>query len=357
MGKQTCTNCKTRPTTAKICDHCQYLLEQALTSLATWTVPPPPIHRYRTDKAGRRIPGPEPRRQRDTVAAGAQGTVDADRDDADPRHGRLPSSPFDTPHSAATRGGTRSLARELDTPGLHVRNFMSGRDRGQQLRRTPVGRVEHDLADAVRTWIAALHRVHVDAPRTVVTGHLLARGCTWLLWHVHDIAVHADAAQAVAAFTAVAARVEWLVDIPAERVYVGSCWHVQDVGYCTIDDQVEYEAEVECRADMYADPDAAVVVCKRCGHPYDIEEHRAWLSSKVGSALATAAELSGALSRFGFETSMSTLRVWADRGLIVAHGTRMIGPKRSVPVYRVDDALAVAVRVDERAKARRAASA
>jgi hypothetical protein len=355
-----CTSCNEQPTTARLCAGCTAALEDALTKLAAWSETPPPIYRRPVDDQGRIILGREPARPRVPATAGERGDVDADLVDRDPldratpRHGRLPSSPFDTPAGAVSRGGTKALARELDTPELHVRAFLSGRDRGPTpTRRTRIGKIEGDLAAGVRRWIATLHQVNVDAPRTVVTGHLLARGCTWLLWHVHDIATHVDAAAAVETFTSVARRLEALADIPAERVYVGSCWHIEDVGYCTLDDQVEYVAELECRADMYAAPDAKVVVCRRCGHAYDIADHRAWLSSNVGDVLATTSELAGALSRFGFETATGTLRVWASRGELVSHGTRLIGGTRVVPVYRVDEAIALAVRAAERAKARR----
>lgn len=355
---QTCTSCRSVPTTATLCAGCAKRLEDALASLAAWSETPPPIYRRPVDDNGHLVPGPEPARPRIAAAAGEHGNVDPDRHDPDARHGRLPSSPFDTPAGVAHRGGTRSLARELDTPALHVRAILSGRDRGPTpTRRTRVGRIEADLAAGVRTWIATLHKVNVDAPRTVVTGHLLARGCTWLLWHVHDIATHRDAAKAVATFTSVASRLEALVDNPEDRVYVGPCWHAEDVGYCTLDDQVEYVAELECKADLYAAPDAKVVVCRQCGHAYDVETARAWLSSHVGDVLATTRELAGALSQFGLEVTQDKIRVWADRGEILSHGSRPIGPRRTVPLYRVDEVLARALKQRDRVEARRKASA
>lgn len=360
----TCTSCRSVPTTARLCPDCTKRLEDALATLAAWTDSPPPIYRRPVSKAGRYVPGPDPVRPRIAAAAGEHGHVDADLVDRDPhdrstpRHGRLPSSPFDTPAGAVSRGGTKALARELDTPALHVRGIMSANDKGHTpTRRTRVGAIEADLVTGVRTWIAALHQVNVDAPRTVVTGHLLARGCTWLLWHVHDIATHRDAAEAVAVFTSVARRLEALVDRPPDRVYVGPCWKIEDVGYCTVDDQVEYVAELECKADLYAPPGGSVVVCRQCGHAYDVEQSRAWLSANVGDVLATTRELAGALSQFGLAVTQDKIRVWADRGEILPHGSRPAGPKRIVPTYRVDEVLARALKQQERVEQRRKASA
>jgi hypothetical protein len=337
VEQKLCTSCKAVPTTAALCPGCTTALEDALAALSAWSEPPPPIHRRPVDEQGRLLP--EVRSVRTETG------------------GRRPSSIFDSQSGPASRGGTKAFARELDTPALHVRNLMSRRRGNTALRRTPLGRIEGDLAAGVRRWIATLHQVNVDAPRTVVTGHLLARGCTWLLWHVHDIATHVDAALAVETFTSVARRLEALVDNPEERVYVGPCWHTEDVAYCTIEDRVEYVAELGCKADLYAAKGAPVVVCRECGHAYDVAQARAWLSANVGDVLATTRELAGALAQFGLEVTQDKIRVWADRGEIVPHGSRPAGPKRTVPTYRVDEVLARALKQQERNDQRRKVSA
>lgn len=346
---QTCTSCRKVPTTAKLCTECELKLENALAALASWHEPPPPINRRMpVDDRGRILnPGQEARRQRSDLHD-AKGR-DVDRHpprgyapDRDPRHGRRPSSPFDDmPSVAAMRGGTLGHAGELDTPSIHVRAIMVRSPR--PYRAAGVGKAEHDLTAAVITWIARLAGAGTVAPRTVVTGHALARGCTFLLWHAHDIATHPDAADAVTAFTNVAKRIRGLADPRGPvKEYVGPCWTVTDIAYCTIEDRVEYLAEVECPADMYAEEGSTVVTCRACGAVHEAASRIDWFSVHAGEQLLTAKEMSGALGRFGQQVAEGTIRVWADRGRLTAHGNRLVG-KRTYPVYRVDQVLELAL--------------
>lgn len=341
----TCTSCDERPTTATLCQPCAVQLEDSLAALASWHEQPPAIHLGTLDQP--------------QALSVLSVVVSADGRMGHPG-GRLPSSIFDTTSSTAARGKTRALARELDVmrarqsrlgdmngprlaPDSKVWWPFEGGNGGKPLRRSRIDRIEQDLVAAVTTWIARLHQVNVAAPQSVATGHTLARGCTWLLWHVQDLAVHPLAAEAVSAFTSIVDKIERLVDRPADRVYVGPCWHVELVGYSTLD-RTEYEAEIECQADLLAVPGAEYVNCRECGHIVQVKERQAWLSAHVGDMLATTTEVCGALARFGLDhVTAGVIRVWADRGELVSHGTRPYGPKRVLPLYRVDEVLALAL--------------
>jgi hypothetical protein len=49
------------------------------------------------------------------------------------------------------------------------------------------------------------------------------------------------------------------------------------------------------------------------------------------------------LARLQLNVNPGKLRMWVSRGELAAHGTRPIGPKRSVPLYRVDEVLKLAL--------------
>lgn len=300
MTQTLCTSCRDQPTTATLCNDCVRGLEDTLVMLASWQ---------------------------------------------DPRAG----SPFDQQSAKSTRGGTKALARELDTlrarqarlgdmngprlaPDSKVWWPFEGGTNGKPLRRSRIDRIETDLTVAVRTWIARLHSVDVDAPRSVATGHVLARGCTWLLWHVSDLATHSLAAEAVSAFESVADRLEKLVDRPQDRVYVGPCWAKDENG-------------VECVADLWAKPGAASVTCRVCGHTVGVEDRKAWLAEHLEEVDLTATDCSRAMATIGLTVTVSQITMWATRGL-ESRGRVNLG-ERSLALYRVGDVMLLAYKAAE----------
>lgn len=301
MTQTLCTSCQDQPTTATLCDDCMRGLEDSLVMLASWQ---------------------------------------------DPRAGSV----FDQQSAKSTRGGTKALARELDTlrarqarlgdmngprmaPDSKVWWPFEGGTGGKPLRRSRIDRIESDLTQAVRVWIARLHSVDVDAPRSVATGHVLARGCTWLLWHVQDVAVHPLAAEAVSAFESVADRLERLVDRPQDRVYVGPCWQRDEHG-------------VECVADLWAKPGAASVTCRVCGHTLGVEERKAWLAEHMEDIELTATNCSRAMATIGLSVTVSQITVWATRSALLSRG-RVNQGQRSLALYRVGDVMLLAYKAAE----------
>lgn len=312
MTQTLCTSCRDQPTTATLCNDCMRGLEDSLVMLASWQ---------------------------------------------DPRAGSL----FDQQSAKSTRGGTKALARELDTlrarqarlgdmngprlaPDSKVWWPFEGGQGGKPLRRSRIDRIESDLTQAVRVWIARLHSVDVDAPRSVATGHVLARGCTWLLWHVQDVAVHPLAAEAVSAFESVADRLERLVDRPQDRVYVGPCWKITEE---------ELPAGMagplrlfECHADMFAKPGAASASCRVCGHTVGVEDRKAWLAEHMEDIELTATNCSRAMATIGLSVTVSQITVWATRSALLSRG-RVNQGQRSLALYRVGDVMLLAYKAAE----------
>lgn len=306
-----------RPTTATLCRTCADQLAEALATLAAWTFGNPGHHHRWDKKAKRWTP------TADLLPAGC--------------HGSKPSSVFDSMSGRAARGRTQALAAELDTQTARQTR------RGDQTGPRPapdskvwapngkVDRVERRLTRAVQTWVALLAKGDVVAPHVIVSGNVLARSCTWLLWHAHQIATHPQAGDAWREFTAVADDLGKLVDRPEDRVYVGPCWHQP-----TPD-------QPECVSDLYAKPGAASVQCRVCGHVVSVVERRAWLEAHFEEVELPAADVSRVLATIGLQVSRSLVSVWATRGLLTPVGRVNVGG-HSRPTYRVGDVKGLAVR-------------
>lgn len=337
-----------RPATSHICTTCATELENALARLASWQRAPEPLTAW-CDLATREIRGHW--------------------------NGGQPSSVFDLTGGASAAGHTQGLAAELDVQ--RSRQGRAGSMNGPRLApgskvwwpwqskewdlnrlppsapgggswrpgRTAIERAEGDLARAVATWVGLLHSVNVSAPQVVSSGHVLARGCTWLLWHVRDITRHPQAADAHRAFVASAAAVAKVIDRPADRVYAGPCWERLPDGN-------------QCQTDLYATPGAKDVQCRTCGIVHNVDYRRGWLADHLEDVELTATNTSRALAQIGLTVSRSHIDVWATRGSLISRGRANVGG-RSLALYRVGDVMLLAYKAaeDPRARARTRQSA
>lgn len=121
---------------------------------------------------------------------------------------------------------------------------------------------------------------------------------------------------------------EWLADVdachrtvlgiargPADRRYLGPCGAPHEA--------VDHEAEGgpvvyqdgECDGNVYARRGADTGHCQACGAAYPVKERREWLDGLVGEYNYRAKWLADA-----FGINVNTLRSWALRGLLAAHG-------------------------------------
>lgn len=156
----------------------------------------------------------------------------------------------------------------------------------------------------------------------------------WLRHHQHG----ADAYHDIRAVYKAAVRV---VGPPPDLVYAGPCGEPLPNG------------EGDCPDDLYAFPGAAYVSC-RCGAVWDVLDRRRWLLEAVEDQLATAKEISRALTAYAFEVTESMIRNYANRKdksgnpapLLVPRGRNSAGTL----LYRIGDVLDVATRVVEKTK-------
>lgn len=95
-----------------------------------------------------------------------------------------------------------------------------------------------------------------------------------------------------------------------------------------------------CGRDLYARTGSPIVECRHCGLEWDLEPRRAWLLGQVGDQLATAADLSRALTGLGVDINATTIRKWRERKLLHQAGT----DRQGHPTYRVRDVQELAAR-------------
>jgi len=111
------------------------------------------------------------------------------------------------------------------------------------------------------------------------------------------------------------------VDTPPVRWYAGTCGEPTAAG--------------PCPAELYAPTGAPTVRCGLCGACHDAPARREWLLAQAADQLLHAGWMASALAALGTPVPVNTIRVWAHRGQIAAHGT----DRQGRPVYRVADVL------------------
>lgn len=191
------------------------------------------------------------------------------------------------------------------------------------------------------------------------TGDPIAIAATWLTGHLEWMRHQPDqepdndgntwGAQDFLADVAAAARVvAGIARGPAAQRYLGPCGAEIPVGTLAEPDRVH-----ECEGDIYARDGATTGRCRTCGAEVATDLRRAWLDGEVRSHAFRAAHIAEA-----YGVRANTIRVWADRGRLVAHGHDGEGR----PLFNVGDVLDLAAadaarRETERAKRDRRAAA
>lgn len=106
---------------------------------------------------------------------------------------------------------------------------------------------------------------------------------------------------------------------PAERTYLGPCG--AEVSFCSAGAVCQRpncpacNTGIACDGDMRAYPGATTGRCDRCGATVPVAERREWLDALVGEYNYRAKWLADA-----FGISVNTIRSWALRGQLAAHG-------------------------------------
>lgn len=120
-----------------------------------------------------------------------------------------------------------------------------------------------------------------------------------------------------------------VIDRPADLLYAGPCQR--------------------CDVDLYARTEADFVTCPNpeCRTTYDVGELRAWLLKSAEDVLATATEISRALTRYAQPITPSAIRGYAHRGQLLPRGEQVEGARTS-PLYRLGDVMECARLAAER---------
>jgi hypothetical protein len=164
-----------------------------------------------------------------------------------------------------------------------------------------------------------------------------------LLARLPWIRTHPAAAEAVDEIGACLTLARRTVDRPVEGWYAGPC-------------QADHEGG-ECPAHLYARPGAAQVSCRTCQTIHDVAQRQEWLRKSLEDHLATAREITGLCQyMLGEFVTGAMIRGYVHRGSVGAHGTKVDGRGKSVPLYRMGDVFSAAAeaRLDPKA-ARKAA--
>ncbi len=145
----------------------------------------------------------------------------------------------------------------------------------------------------------------------------------WLLAGRTRLLRHPAVEEVVDEITA-AVRAAWrVVDRPADSLFAGKC--------------------ATCQAGLYARPGAVRVRCRECGTGYDVAAQWEAMRGQIEDQLLHSVMMGAVLRQLGVMVADSTIRYWAQKGRIVAHGTDRSGR----PVYRVGDVLDVALGIKQ----------
>jgi hypothetical protein len=144
---------------------------------------------------------------------------------------------------------------------------------------------------------------------------------SWLLRRLRSLMRQPAIEEAVDEITS-AVRAAWrVVDRPPDSLFAGKC--------------------ATCQAGLYARGGAVRVRCRECGTGYDVAAQWEAMRAQLEDQLLHSVMMGAVLRQLGVRVADSTIRFWAQKGRIVAHGTDRSGR----PIYRVGDVLDVALGV------------
>ena len=154
----------------------------------------------------------------------------------------------------------------------------------------------------------------------------------WLSQRLSRILKHPAAPEAHGEITAAVWRAQRVTDRPADRQFAGRC---------------------ACGAALYVKPGASMVQCRECeAKPVKVAEQRDAMLAAIADQLMPAHQAADILTRLAAPLPAATVRKWAERGRLIAHGHDAHGHS----LYRVSDVRDLLVEKlarEQRAKAKR----
>jgi hypothetical protein len=159
--------------------------------------------------------------------------------------------------------------------------------------------------------------------------HPMAILASWLAEQVAWLRHRPEAAEAFDELADACHLAMRIIDTAAEGTYWGPC--------------------KGCGAPLRARARSNQIRCTRCDTDHDAGERRTWLIEQAMDQLAHAAWIAAALTAWGHRVSDSTIRKWAERSRLVAHGR----DANARPLYLVADVWDLLVDAQHRAATRK----
>ncbi|WP_017974351.1 hypothetical protein [Actinopolyspora halophila] len=224
-----------------------------------------------------------------------------------------------TQHLAADLASLPELVAELDVTLSRQHRFTAPNGITARSAEKPVP--FHQAASHVRSalkteligWCASLAETGHwgDAP----SNEDMLTCADWLYRHLTDIRLHPAVGELCDALWHATTAVRRIIDRPPDSWYAGAC---------------------SCGADMYARATVGTVSCPSCGTEYDVETRRAELLEALSDQLATAEEVSHALTALGQEITPERIRRWVTRGKLTQRPAHP-GDARKRPRYQIGE--------------------
>ena len=157
----------------------------------------------------------------------------------------------------------------------------------------------------------------------------------WLSSHLEKLRHHPAAAEHYQDLADTAALLRRVAGGPVERWFAGTCSNRDDEWRIKVEVTKEAPegATWPCSADLFADPGASRVTCRVCGYSASVKERRALLLVAASDVLATATEISRALTSLGQPVTPERIWKWKERTRLEARSVDHDGH----PLYRVGD--------------------
>jgi hypothetical protein len=229
-----------------------------------------------------------------------------------------------------------SLVEDLETTRARQSRTGGRSIGGGHSSERPLPWSEHAAEAAVllRSTLVAWAQVVVEERGVGAPRDTLGGVSGFLLRHVEWLRHHPDAAELVDEVRFAVRQARQAVDRAPDRWYAGRCGHVD------LEAQVEAivmsgPPPVPCAEELYVREGADTVQCRTCSTEHDVERRRAVLTRRVKDQLASARELTTAVSNLARPISLNTIRSWVKRKRLVERGQTTDG----VALYRVGDVL------------------
>lgn len=187
------------------------------------------------------------------------------------------------------------------------------------------------------TWVGEIAHARsrpIPAPRHLGDDPIII-WARWLAGHVEWIRKTDDAERFLIEVDECARAMRSVVRGPSEQKYLGPCGAAEQIDITMFGHQPGSQTMdgPPCDGDVYASRGSRTGRCRVCGAEVSTAERAAWLDAEVRSHAFRASQIADA-----YGVNVNTIRTWAHRGQLVAHGHDADGR----PLFNVGDVLDLA---------------